>query len=102
MKLLRKLVTVLLVLAMVGVGVLFALQNKVLVPLDLLVHTFGPQSLALWILSAFALGGLLGMLISSFILVRLRTSLSSSRRQLDKARTEVSKLSSAGPAADAS
>jgi uncharacterized membrane protein YciS (DUF1049 family) len=94
MKFLRRILTILIVLATIGVGVLFALQNKVLVPLDLLVYTFEPKSLALWVLGAFALGGLLGMLISSALMVRLRASLGSSRRQLAKSRTEVEKLRS--------
>ena len=100
MKFLRRILTILIVLATIGVGVLFALQNKGLVPLDLLVYTFEPKSLALWVLGAFALGGLLGMLISSALMVRLRASLGSSRRQLAKSRTEVEKLRSS--AADAS
>ena len=94
MKFLRKIITILIVLATIGVGVLFALQNKVPVPLDLLVYTFEPKTLALWVLGAFALGGLLGMLISSALMVRLRASLGSSRRQLAKSRTEVEKLRS--------
>jgi uncharacterized membrane protein YciS (DUF1049 family) len=90
MKLLRKLLTVLVLLAMVAVGVLFALQNKAPVPLDLLVYTFEPQSLALWVLCAFALGGVLGMLVSSALLLGLRAALASSRRQLEKARQQLS------------
>ena len=70
MKRLRKLLTVLTVLVTLVVGVLFALQNTIPVPLDLLVYTFEPQSIALWILVAFALGGLLGMIVSAAILVR--------------------------------
>ncbi|MEH6635222.1 MAG: LapA family protein [Halioglobus sp.] len=95
MKFLRNILTVLLVLATIAVGVLFALQNKMPVPLDLLVYTFEPQSLALWILAAFAVGGILGLLISSAILVRLRASLASTRRQLAKARTEADLLRNA-------
>ena len=102
MKLLRNILTVLFLLAMIVVGVLFALQNKSPVPLDLLVYTFEPKSLALWVLGAFALGGVLGMVVSSFILVRMRASLGSSRRQLDKALTEVSQLRGEGSVADAS
>lgn len=94
MKYLYKILTVLIMLATTGVGVLFALQNKVLVPLDLLVYTFESRSLALWVLAAFALGGLLGMLISSVIMVRMRASFSSTRRQLTTARTELDKLRS--------
>ena len=96
MKFLRRLLTVLLVLAAIGVGALFALQNKAPVPLDLLVYTFEPKSLALWVLAAFAIGGLLGMLLSSLILVRQRASLGSANRQLAKARAEVDKLRTAG------
>ena len=92
MKPLRKLLTVLIVLAMLVVSVLFALQNKVQVPLDLLVYSFGAQSLALWVLVAFALGGLLGMGISFVILLRTRASLRSATRQLEKSRVEISKL----------
>lgn len=102
MKLLRNLLTVLVVLATLGMGVLFALQNKSLVPLDLIVYTFEPQSLAVWVLVAFALGGMLGMMVSSLILVRTRGSLVSCKRQLDKIREEVSKLRSEKSVADVS
>jgi putative membrane protein len=102
MKLLRNLLTVLVVLATLGLGVLFALQNKLPVSLDLLVYTFEPQSLAVWVLVAFALGGMLGMMVSSFILVRTRASLASCKRQLDKGREEVSQLRSEKSIADVS
>lgn len=92
MKPLRKLLTVLIILATLVVGVLFALQNTIQVPLDLLVYTFGAQSLALWVLLAFVLGGVLGMIISSIILVRTRASLKSATRKLEKNRVEISSL----------
>jgi len=96
MKLLRTLITVIIVLATVAVGVLFALQNKEPVPLDLLVYAFEPRSLALWLLGALAIGGAAGMLISSVIIVRLKASLSTAQRQLAKSRTEVDSLRTAG------
>ena len=102
MKLLRNLLTVMIVLATLVAGVLFALQNTTPVPLDLLVYTFGPQSIALWILVAFALGGLLGMLVSAAILVRTRASLGSCRRQLDRSLAELSKMRSEVPLVTAS
>lgn len=92
MKPLRKLLNVLIVLAMLVVSVLFTLQNKVQVPLDLLVYSFQPQSLAVWVLFAFVLGGLLGMLISSLILLRTRASLRSTRRELEKSGAQTRKL----------
>jgi len=96
MKLLRTLVTVLVVLAMVALGVLFALANDGPVPLDLLVYTFDPRSLALWILLAFAVGGLVGMLMSSLVMVRLRASRNSLQRKLGRAKAELEKLRTAG------
>ena len=96
MKLLRTLVTIVVVMAMIAAGILFALQNTVAVPLDLLVYTLAPQSLALWILLTFALGGIIGMLVSSLMMVRLRASVARLQRQLGRARAEVDKLRTAG------
>ncbi len=96
MKLLRNLLYIALVVAMAAVGVLFALQNEVPVPLDLLVVSFAPRSLALWLLIAFALGGVLGMLMSSLLVLRTRTSLASANRQLSRSRAELDKLRTAG------
>lgn len=101
MKQLRKLLTVIVILAMLALSVLFALQNEVPVPLDVLVYTFAPQSLAVWVLVAFALGGVLGMIVSSVILVRTRASLNACRKQLDRAREDASKLRSTAAVAEA-
>ena len=96
MKLLRTLLTIAVVLGALAVGVLFAIQNKDAVPLNLLVYAFEPRSLALWLFAALALGGMSGMLISSAIVFRLRTSLGSAQRQLTRARSEVDTLRTAG------
>ena len=90
---LRKLVTIVVVLAMIAAGAFFALQNKAPVPLDLLVYRFEPRSLALWVLSAFAIGGATGMLVSSVITLRQRAALRLTRRKLDKARAELHRAS---------
>ena len=95
MKQLRNLLTVLVILAMLVVSVLFALQNKEAVPLDLLFFSFAPRSLALWLLVAFALGGLAGLLVSSFYLLRSRAALGTSRRQLARAQAELQQLRAA-------
>lgn len=96
MKLLRNLLYIALVVAMAAVGVLFALQNEMPVPLDLLIVTFAPRSLALWLLIAFALGGVLGMAMSSVLMVRTRASLASANRQLARSKAELDKLRTAG------
>ena len=92
MKFLRTLITVIVILAALAVGMLFALQNKTDVPLDVLVYTFEPRSLALWVLCAFALGGILGMLACSAIMLRQRAALGSANRRLARSRAEVGKL----------
>ncbi len=96
MKFLRSLITISIVIATLAVSVLFALQNKAPVSLDLLVYTFDPKSLALWLLLSLAVGGVLGMLISSGIVLRLRTSLRSVNRKLGKAQVELDSLRTAG------
>jgi putative membrane protein len=102
MKHLRKLLTIVVVLATLFVSVLFALQNEAAVPLSVLVYTFEPQSVALWVLLAFVIGGALGMIVSSVILVRTRASLGSCRRQLDRALQELRNQRSAAPVANGS
>ena len=92
MRLLRKLVTVLVALAMLAIGVLFAVQNKTPVPLDVLIYRFDEQSLALWVLSALAIGGVLGMAVSSLILLRMRGTLATTRRQVAKLRADLGQL----------
>lgn len=98
MKILRIVITLLVLLAMTSAGVLFAAANDAPVPLDLLFYTFSPQSLALWVLAAFALGGVVGMLVSSALMLRMRTALGSSKRQLNKTREELNQLRAQGPA----
>jgi uncharacterized membrane protein YciS (DUF1049 family) len=96
MKLLLNILTILIILAMGAVGVLFALQNTMPVPLDVLVYKFEPRSLALWVLSALAVGGVLGLLISSLIMLRTRAALHASKRQVVKAQTEIDRLRTVG------
>ena len=96
MNLLRKLLTILVVLATIVVGVLFALQNTTLVPLDLLVYTFAPKSLALWILAAFAAGGILGMLTATGIILRLRTTVLMANKRTAKVMSELDTLRAKG------
>ena len=96
MKILGTVLSILVALAMLGLGMLFALQNKVPVPLDVLIYTFEPRSLALWVLLAFAAGGLAGLLLSSLITLRQRAALASTRRQLARSRTEMDRMRSPG------
>ena len=95
MKFLRTIFAVIIVLCTLAVGVLFALQNDTPVPLDMLIYSFAPKSLALWLLVALALGGVLGMLMSSGIALRQRAAIGAPRRQLEKVRAELDTLRTA-------
>lgn len=96
MNVLRKLLTLVISIATLVLGVLFALQNMEPVALDLLVYKFAPRSLALWVLGAFALGGIGGLFASGLVILRLRGARSAANRQLDKARLELDRLRTAG------
>tara|TARA_S200002703_G_scaffold98925_1_gene85559 strand:+ start:2901 stop:3242 length:342 start_codon:yes stop_codon:yes gene_type:complete len=95
-RILHRLILVLVVLAMLAAGVLFAVQNPEPVALDLLVVDLAPRSLALWLLATLALGGLLGLLASSIIILRLRAKLVLARRKLEKCKVELDRLRVAG------
>lgn len=89
---LRKLLVLVIALAMAALGVLFALQNADPVPLDVLVMTLPARSLALWVLGALALGGVLGVLLSSLAVLRLRARLIAARRQIASAQAELDRV----------
>ncbi|WP_439102054.1 lipopolysaccharide assembly protein LapA domain-containing protein [Congregibacter sp.] len=93
---LRKLLALILAAAMAAVGVLFALQNAQPVPLDVLFMILPPRSLALWVLGALALGGVLGLLLSSFAVLRLRARLMAARRQIANSQAELDQLRAKG------
>jgi putative membrane protein len=70
--------------AVLLLGVSFGIQNTATVPLDLLVISLPEHSIALWVLLAFAAGGIIGMLTSMGLVLRLRTALLRVNRQLAK------------------
>jgi putative membrane protein len=84
MKFIKNLSYFAILLAVLVLGALFAVQNTAVVPLDLLVIYLPERSVALWVLLAFAAGGLIGMLTSIGLVLRLRTALLRVNRQLAK------------------
>ncbi|SFM20670.1 LapA family protein [Marinobacter zhejiangensis] len=82
---LQKVLIILLVLVLVLVALVFSLNNQVAVPLNFLVFETQPHGIAVWIIMAFVLGALSGILIT--VLSTVRTSVS--RRQLQKRLTRA-------------
>jgi len=92
---LKRISSVLLLLLVLAFGLLFAVQNTATAPLDLLFIQLAEQRIALWILLAFAGGGLLGMLLSAVVIMRLRAAALLARRQLKLRDKELAKLRNA-------
>ncbi|MCX2981173.1 LapA family protein [Halieaceae bacterium IMCC14734] len=89
MRLLVKILMFLLLCLVLMVGVLFAVQNPEPVPLNLLLVELPERSVALWVLLGFACGGIIGMLTSLGMILRLRTSLLRANRRLSVAGKEL-------------
>lgn len=84
MRFLMRLIAFLLLVLVLIFGVLFTVQNTDKAPLDLLLVQLPAQRISLWILLAFALGGFIGLLISSAAIVRLKSQTLLLQRRLDK------------------
>ena len=94
MKLLRNAILFLVALAMLAFGAMFAVENEAAVPLNLLFVILPERPVALWVLLAFAAGGLVGVLISWLASWRQARLLKRSNRKLarlDAARSAESK-----------
>lgn len=74
MRALKSLLVLLVVLAVVMLGLLFSMENTTLVPLNVLVAELPEQRISTWIILAFFLGGLFGLLSAFIVLMRLQAS----------------------------
>lgn len=82
MQVVKSVVLVLLVVAVVLLGLLFSMENEVLVPLNILVTELPEQRLSTWMILAFFCGGLCGMLSATWLVLRLQASKLRLRRSL--------------------
>lgn len=87
-----RLLVVTLLLGVLLLGLLFSIQNTTEVPVDLLVLQTAPRPLATWLIVAFVLGGVLGLLAGSAALLRLQTRQMQLRRQLGNCEKELAQL----------
>tara|TARA_B110000503_G_scaffold138310_1_gene224259 strand:+ start:714 stop:1019 length:306 start_codon:yes stop_codon:yes gene_type:complete len=95
---LRLIFSVMILIAFAITGALFAVQNTVPVPLDLIFVQFAPRTMSLWILLALSTGCLLGLFAASFLMLGLRTKLSILGREKSRLATEVDRLRTQGAA----
>ncbi|MFC6669598.1 LapA family protein [Marinobacterium aestuariivivens] len=96
MRWLKSLLTGLVCLLILLVGILFTIHNTDKVAIDLIFVQLPQASLSLWLIAAFVCGGILGVLLSSFAILGLKTRLRSARRRSVQAHRELDQLRSAG------
>ena len=92
MRWLKGLILAVILLAVLLVGILFAVNNQQTVPLNLIWLELPAVSLSVWLLAALVCGVVLGMLAMLGVWLRLRTSLARARRLNQQQRKELDRL----------
>ncbi|MFM1895694.1 MAG: hypothetical protein RLZZ385_768 [Pseudomonadota bacterium] len=90
----KRIATGLFLLLVFLAGISFSFLNDTPVPLSLGLWSFAPRPVALWIIMAFAIGGLLGLLFGTGIshYFRSQREIRELRKRLRAAETEAGKL----------
>ncbi|APE29571.1 hypothetical protein BOX17_00530 [Halomonas aestuarii] len=92
MRWLKGLILAIILLAVLLIGILFAVNNQQALPLNLIWIELPAVSLSVWLLAALAVGVLLGMLAMSGVYLRLRTLLTRAQRHNQQQRKELDRL----------
>ena len=92
MQLIKRIIAFLVLLVVLAFGMLFSIQNEARAPLDILIAQLPEQKVAFWVLLAFALGGVIGMLISTLTILKLKSDLMLLKRKKDRNDKELDKL----------
>ncbi len=95
MRWLKTLLVGVLCIVVVFVGMQFTFHNTDKVAIDLVFMQLPEMSLSLWLIAAFGLGGLMGVVLSVGTVVLLRTRLGSVRRRMTTAQKELDQLRTA-------
>lgn len=88
---LRKILITVLVLVLILLALVFSLNNQMAVSLNFLLFETPPHGVAVWIIMAFVLGALVGVLIATFATVRTSVSRRSLQKRLDRAEQALEK-----------
>lgn len=92
MRWIKGLILAVILLAVLLVGILFAVNNQQSIGLNLIWLELPPISLSFWLLAALACGVVVGMLGMLGVYARLRASLTRTRRQLRQQQKELDRL----------
>lgn len=94
MRYLKRLFVLLLLVLVLIFGALLTVANDARAPLDLLLIQLPEQRVVVWLILAFVLGGVVGLLLSSAAIVRLRGRVILLQRSLGRHDKELVKLRS--------
>lgn len=74
------------------VGWTFSTLNTDLVQIDLFFVSLPEASLSVWLMASFVVGGAVGVVVSSFVVVMLKVRLGAAKRKISAANKELDQL----------
>lgn len=87
----QKILIILLVLVLILLALVFSLNNQMAVSLNFLLFETQPQGVAVWIIMAFVIGALFGVLMTMLATVRTSVSRRTLKKRLDRAEQALEK-----------
>ncbi|MGO1462724.1 MAG: LapA family protein [Marinobacter sp.] len=88
---LQKILLILLVLVLVLLALVFSLNNQMAVALNFLVFETEPHGVAVWLMMAFVIGALVGILMTALATFRTSVSRRTLQKRLDRAEQALEK-----------
>lgn len=92
MRWIKGLILAIIMLAVLLVGILFAVNNQQTIALNLIWVELPPVSLSVWLLATLTFGVIIGMLAMLGVYVRLKAKLARSERHTKQQRKELDRL----------
>ena len=94
MRKITNLLSVLFLVLVFTASITFTYFNTTLVEISIGAWEFPPQPVSVWIIGAFVIGGIIGLLLGLGIIKNLKSKyeIKRLRKQLDEAKQEVSQL----------
>lgn len=92
MRAIKLIISILVALLVILLGVLFTIHNTTPVNIDLIWFQLPEASLSLWLVSAFVVGVVVGVIVSGYRNLTLRMRLNSAGRKQRKAETQLQEL----------
>lgn len=92
MKWLKRICVLLVLVAVFFWGMLFTSENTAEVPLHLVFWQGPSASISLWVILAFAVGGIVGLVLSLALMTRLRAGMLRAERRAERFEKELSNL----------